>query len=103
MSIVQSIKTDIVQKLQTIHPQKVILFGTFGTDKFQPGKSDIDLLIIQETDKKPIERFRDARLSLTDKYPFDIFVLTPEELEREKIQNFFFREILANGEVLYER
>ena len=103
MTNVQSVKRDIVQKLQTIHPKKIILFGSFGTDTFRPGKSDIDLLIVQETSKRPIDRFLDARLSLADEYPFDLFVLTPEELEQEKNKNFFFREILSNGEVLYER
>lgn len=97
------IREQIVTDLQVINPEKIILFGSLARGGYQEGKSDIDLLIIKDTQKKLADRYSEARLSLTLNYPFDIFVLTPEELEKKVLKSFFFREILEKGEVLYER
>lgn len=92
----------IVSDLKVINPQKIIVFGSFAKNKFIEGDSDIDLLIIKETTKKPAERYSEARLSLSLEYPFDIFVLTEKELKDRVSRNFFFRNILNNGKVIYE-
>lgn len=97
------LKQKIIADLKGIYPQKIILFGSFGTDKFIEGESDIDILIIKDTEKKLADRYSEARLSLTLDYSFDIFVLTNKELQDKLSQSFFFREIVKKGEVIYER
>lgn len=97
------IKRKIISDLRTINPKKIILFGSFSTGKFKSGKSDIDLLIIKESNKKFADRYSEARLSLSVDFPFDIFVLTENEL-RDRLENsFFFREIMEKGEIIYEK
>ena|SRR3970282_312873 len=83
------LKEKIVADLKTIKPEKVVLFGSLQTGQFKEGESDIDLLIIKNTNKRPADRYSEARLLLTSDYPFDIFVLTKKELD-EKINSSFF-------------
>ena len=103
MTKVDKIKKQIVSDLKKINPQKVILFGSLTTGKFMEGKSDVDLLVIKDSDKTLVDRYSEARLSLSLDYPFDIFVLTNDELQKRLTRSFFFREILKNGEVIYEK
>ena len=96
------LKQKIIADLKAINPQKIILFGSLKTGKFQKNRSDIDLLIIKNTNKKLADRYSEARLSLTLNLPFDIFVLTNEEYQEKLSSSFFFREIAEKGEVIYE-
>lgn len=97
------LKKRIIADLKTIKPQKIILFGSLTGDHFQENKSDIDLLIIKNTNKRPADRYSEARLSLSANYPFDIFVLTEKEFQDKISNSFFFKEIADNGEVIYEK
>lgn len=97
-----NLKQKIISDLKTINPQKIILFGSLAKGNFTLD-SDVDLLVIKETKKKLADRYSEARLALSVDYPFDIFVLTEEELKNKVTKSFFFREIVQNGEVLYEK
>jgi len=58
-----------------------------------------------ETDKERSERsWQVARLLIPRPFPVDILVRTPEEIQRA-LENgdFFIREIVTQGKVLYER
>lgn len=99
----KNIKNRIISDLKAINPKRIILFGSFGTDKFRKRNSDIDLLIIKDTEKKPADRYSEARLCLSVPYPFDIFVLTSNELKKKLKESFFFREIIEKGEMIYEQ
>ncbi len=85
-------------------PQKIILFGSYAYG--QPDEeSDIDLLIVKETDKRPTERWTDLKRLLRDRnrlVSVSPLVYTPRELEeRLTLKDPFIQEILENGEVLY--
>ena len=86
------------------HPIKIILFGSYahGTPS---ADSDIDLLIIKNTDKRPIDRWVDVKRLLRDitrTLPISPLVYTEQEIkERMDIKDFFVEEILEKGEVLY--
>lgn len=99
----QDLKNKVVNDLMPLFPEKIIIFGSLAKGKFIEGKSDIDLLLIKQTSKKMVDRYGEARLALTPNYPFDIFVLTKKELEKKMIESFFFREIVNEGEIIYER
>jgi len=100
---VHDFKKQVVRNLQPMKPEKIILFGSLSTGKYVSGKSDIDLLIIKNTQKRMGDRYAQARLLLPDDPPVDLFVLTQDELN-EKLQNsFFFRDVVSQGEVLYEK
>jgi predicted nucleotidyltransferase len=85
-------------------PERVILFGSYASG--QPGSvSDVDLLIVMENGERPARRSaRVARILLDIPFPIDILVRTPEEVQhRLRIGDYFIREIIREGEVLYER
>jgi len=86
-------------------PEKIILFGSSIKGKITED-SDIDMLIIKETDKKRNERFREVRALVRDlerRIPFSPLVYTPTEIEqRLNLGDFFIKEILKEGKVLYE-
>lgn len=66
------------------NPDRIILFGSYANGT-QRDDSDLDLLIIQETDLPPQNRGFDIRMSLLGlMIPFDILIYTKSEFEREK-------------------
>jgi predicted nucleotidyltransferase len=83
-------------------PDKVILFGSCGRGDFGED-SDIDLLIVKETDKRPLDRMREVYdlIYSPDHYlALDPLVYTSQELtQRLESGDFFVQE----GKVLYER
>jgi predicted nucleotidyltransferase len=91
----------IVQELQ---PEKIILFGSYAYGAPSPG-SDVDLLVIMETEASSKERsWAVSRLLIPRPFPVDILVRTPQEIQRALAKgDFFIREIIAQGRVLYER
>ncbi|MEW6400656.1 MAG: nucleotidyltransferase domain-containing protein [Chloroflexota bacterium] len=92
----------IVAKLK---PEKIILFGSYAYGNPTPD-SDVDLLVIMRTRAKEIDRYvAVSNLLYPRQFPVDIIVKTPGEIiaESRKKGNFFLREILTKGKVLYER
>ena len=87
-------------------PDKVILFGSCGRGDFSED-SDIDLLIVKETSKRPLDRMREVYelVYSSDHYlALDPLVYTPRELtQRLALGDFFIQEIMQEGRVLYER
>lgn len=85
-------------------PQKIILFGSYAHGVPQ-NYSDVDLLIIKETQEKPLDReVAVGRLlsAPTRSVPCEPLVLTPAELAwRLKIGDQFIKHILDQGRVLY--
>ena len=96
---------DIVQKLKPLQPDKIILFGSYAKGQNKP-ESDIDVLIIQETNKKPGERVTEALKLVWGNVPhIEPQVLTPQEWQRAIAENRFFitEEVLPFGKVIYEK
>ncbi|MCL4514407.1 MAG: nucleotidyltransferase domain-containing protein [Firmicutes bacterium] len=96
---------EIVQKIVAEYaPQKIILFGSHAYGH-PDEESDLDLLVIKDTDKRPIERWTDLKRTLRDRdraTSVSPIVYTPKELEERLASgDFFIREVLEKGEVLY--
>jgi predicted nucleotidyltransferase len=87
-----------------LHPQRIILFGSYAYGVPIPD-SDVDLLVIMETDASSQERsWAVSRLLLPRPFPVDILVRTPDEVKRALANgDFFMRDIVTRGRVLYER
>lgn len=97
---------EIVEALRTQYaPEKVILFGSHAEGTARPG-SDIDLLIIRDTDERFIDRCFTVRRILTDPKrttPLEVLVLTPCEVcERLEGGDQFVADVLHKGKVVYE-
>ena len=98
--------SEITKKLKDkYHPQKIILFGSAGRGEIKPG-SDIDFFIVKNSRKPSHRRIADIFRLLRDtdrEYPVDFIVFTPSELkQRLKLGDFFIKNILEEGKVLYE-
>ena len=105
VSEMRGIIKDIIERLHNGYaPQKVILFGSYAYGKPR-SDSDIDLLIVKETDERFIDRWVTVRRLLSDPkrtVPLETLVLTPGEIAaRLAIGDQFLAEIMNKGEVLY--
>lgn len=96
---------EVVYRIATnFNPDKIILLGSYAQGT--PNKdSDLDLLIIQETDLPRHKRGLDIRMSLIGiKIPIDILVYTKAEFDQEKSEKFsFLNSAIKTSKILYER
>ncbi len=84
-------------------PDKIVLFGSLADGKVHEW-SDIDLLIIKKTAKRPIERCLEVCRLIEPKIGIDLFIYTPEEYEILINERFsFLLGILKMGKILYEK
>lgn len=103
--VAETLPRAIERIVSELKPEKIILFGSYAYGNPTPD-SDVDLLVIMKTTAKEIDRYvAVSNLLYPRQFPVDILVKTPEEMEAEtrKKGNFFLREILKKGKVLYER
>ncbi|HAW50442.1 TPA: hypothetical protein DCX16_05805 [bacterium] len=94
----------IVQNIKlNYNPNKIILFGSLADGK-PSRESDIDLIVIKETKENPWKRIEKVDCFIDHSIPVELLVYTPEEIEeRIRMNDFFVKEILEKGKVLYER
>jgi len=94
----------IVSKLiDSYQPELIVLFGSFARDDYS-AESDFDLLIVKDTDKRPIWRRVEVRKLIKTSMPLDIIVYTPQEfLNLKKAKSQFLESVLQEGEILYEK
>ena len=90
-----------------LKPEKIILFGSYAYGNPTPD-SDVDLLIVMETDGREKERYREASMLLCPReFPVDIIVKTPKEIEAALkggvVNGFFIREMVNKGKALYAK
>ena len=95
----------IVRRIvRQLDPEKIILFGSYARGDARDD-SDVDLLVVAETDLPLRERFPTVRRLLAD-FPaaFDVFWKTPDEYRgwRDVVNHVvYFAE--KYGTVVYER
>ncbi len=98
------IKAVVRKIVDEFNPDKVILFGSYAYGK--PSiDSDVDLLVVMESDEHPVRRATKIVSKLLDfPFPMDVLARTPQEIARRlNVEDYFFREIIQQGQVLYER
>lgn len=84
-------------------PERILLFGSWAR-KTATRRSDIDVCVIWNTDRSPLERIGRVLELLSDApRPVEPVVYTPEEWERMRDHVPFVRRIDKEGKVLYER
>jgi predicted nucleotidyltransferase len=85
-------------------PLAIVLFGSHARGEAHP-QSDLDLLVIEESDLPRHQRATKYRRALVGVHPSkDIVVWTPEEVAKwHTVSNAFITRALAEGKILYER
>ncbi len=97
--------SDIVNRIAyRFNPDKIILFGSYASGN-PNDDSDIDLLIIKDTDLPKHKRSFDIQKSLRGSMiPMDILVYTQKEFEQEKLNKYsFLSSVIKTSKILYER
>ena len=102
----------IIKDLKPYQPEKVILYGSYAKGNAKK-HSDIDLLIIKETNRDYFESVKEICQLLrpkkyygTGKYikGLDPIVYTPSQIKKRiSMDDFFIKDILRQGKVIYEK
>ncbi len=84
------------------HPERIILFGSHA--RGDAGKyADVDLLVVLPFEGKGYRKATEIRSKVRPEFSVDIVVRTPEQLRtRLELGDFFLREVIEEGETLYE-
>jgi len=104
---VEEILRRVVEKIRRDYdPEKIILFGSYA--RGEPSEdSDIDLFIVKETDKRPIDRFVEVSEITYErglKAIISPLIYTPEEVqERLDLGDDFVEEVLSKGRLVYAK
>jgi len=98
----KGIQQIVQQIVDRFHPRKVILFGSYARGT-PTADSDVDLLVVMETDENPLHTAARISASIDHPFPLDILVFRPSELQASfERQGIFATEVMTNGVVLYE-
>ncbi|GIV67215.1 nucleotidyltransferase domain-containing protein [Caldilinea sp.] len=81
--------------------ERVILFGSYAAGR-KDLFTDLDLLVVMESSEDFLTRMARLRRDLNVGVDLDLLVYTPEEFTQMQDRGFL-RQILATGQVLYER
>lgn len=98
-SVVDKVVNRIVERFS---PKMIIVFGSVASHT-ATDDSDLDLLIVMETNASRLERIVTIEMELRDfTVDRDIFILTPEEFQKKKDDEYsFISEIVKTGYVAY--
>ena len=87
--------------ISTYNPQQVILFGSLANGNVHE-YSDIDLIVVKESDKSFYERLEEVILLTLPKVGADILVYTPQEFATIQNRLFIEEEVMKKGKVIYD-
>ena len=91
----------LCQQLARMDIQKAILFGSLARGDVTVF-SDIDLIIVQETNARFLDRLEPFYTQLDLGIDMDILVYTPDEMADLATWNPLVRRALKEGKVIYE-
>lgn len=104
MDIYEEAKIITEKIVSFCHPDKVILFGSLAKGKSHI-ESDIDLLIIKDSDKKRpyrVKEIYEAIRGIKRSFSLDPIVYTSREIkQRQLLGDYFILRVLKEGKVLY--
>ena len=90
------------QVAKQFSPQKIILFGSYAYGR-PTEDSDVDILVIIPFKGRNPEKATEIWMATKPNFPIDIMVRKPAELKKRiQMGDFFMREIIEKGKVLYE-
>lgn len=104
-AVTDELLVEVVRRIRSVgSPQKIMLFGSWARGTARPD-SDLDLLIIEESDLPRWRRSARYRRALCGVFPAkDLLVWTPQEIDAWRlVPNAFISTVLREGKLLYER
>lgn len=103
--VADALLTEVVRRIVAAgSPERIVLFGSRARGQARPD-SDLDLLIIEESNLPRYRRAARYYLALTGAFPAkDIVVWSPREIaEWQGVPNSFISTALREGKTLYAR
>ncbi len=99
MRVIRRFARQVAERFQ---PDKIILFGSYAYGTPHAG-SDVDILVIMPAGNELDQAVRIC-WAVERNFPLDLIVRTPKNLKwRLEEGDWFLREIVARGKVLYEK
>lgn len=98
-----ALRARVEECFRDLHPERIILFGSAARGDIDEW-SDVDLIVVRQTEKRFLDRLEEAYLRWTLPVAVDILVYTPEEFQTMlDEENPLVCEALSHGIVLYEK
>jgi uncharacterized protein len=86
---------------QAFQPEQIVLFGSYAYGN-PTDSSDVDLLVIMPFKGQPFRQAMEILTQTNPDFAVDLLVRTPTQIQQRLDWNdFFIREILDKGTVLY--
>jgi len=101
----QDVVKEIVRRIvETVQPEKIILFGSRAWGDAWPD-SDFDVLVIKKSDEPRYRRSVPLYVALADlPAEVEVMVYTPEEVEEwSQVPQAFVTTAVGEGTTIYER
>lgn len=95
-------KQHIISALAEFKPEKIILFGSHARDNWDE-ESDIDIIVVYQTKKKFMDRLEELYMKWSLPKAVDILAYTPDEFTDMMKDNFFLKQAVKEGIIIYER
>ncbi len=85
------------------NPDKIILFGSYAYGA-PTEDSDVDLMVVKRHSGSPCQLATRIRLAVRPRFPMDLLVRSPAQLEKGRLENdWFVIDVLEKGIVLHDR
>ncbi|MCC7187202.1 MAG: nucleotidyltransferase domain-containing protein [Anaerolineales bacterium] len=98
----EAIDQVVEQIVEKFKPQKIILFGSYARGNPRPD-SDVDMLVVMDTPLRDVQQAIQICQQIEYRFGLDLIVHTPKYLaERMKMGDWFLRDVVKEGKVLYE-
>ena len=106
---IERIRSEIVERLMPLQPDKIILFGSYAYGEPHE-ESDIDLFIINDAPKEEVRQYDlSAMKNLRDlifKYKIGFDVLSDSrsriDYRINDLNDYFYKDIIEKGKILWE-
>lgn len=101
MKVIRAIARKIAERFDV---EQIILFGSYASGKADEN-SDVDLLVVMNTKKRPIDQRYEIYKSLTPiHFALDIVVRSQDDIQRRIPRgDWFLKEVYETGKMLYAR
>lgn len=87
---------------EEFQPRRIILFGSYAYGN-PTEDSDVDLMVVMGYSGHPARKAAEIRIAIDAPFPLDLLVRSEREIRlRYKVEDWFIREIVNKGKILYE-
>ena len=100
---IDEVRSRLVPVFRRYNIEKAIVFGSVARGEPSP-HSDVDLILIQRTEKRFLDRYEGLHCDLNRAFPYaaiEALIYTPAEMEWMR-ERRFIAAALREGQVIYE-